>query len=118
MVCLGCVFCFFQRTCSAQRLGLDFRQRKSKKGQVANLIRECDYRTWQQVGDEVKVPLEQNLRSIFQRCAKTDIATRKQIKSILIDCRTSILGVYHVTPFTSRTEHSLKVIIVCHWVEL
>jgi len=97
---------------------LIFSLTEKQKGQVANLIPGCHRRTWQQVGDEVKVPLEQNWRSIFQRCAKTDIATRKQIKSILIDCRTSILGVYHVTPFTSRTEHSLKVIIVCHWVEL
>ena len=63
---------------------LIFSSTEKQKGQVANLIRGCDYRTWQQVGDEVKVPLEENWRSIFQRCAKTDIATREQIKSILI----------------------------------
>ena len=38
---------------------------EKKQGQVANVIRECGYRTWQQVGDEVKAPLEQNRRSIF-----------------------------------------------------
>ena len=71
---------------------LIFSSTKKWKGQIANLIRGCHCRTWQQVGDEGKVPLEQNWRCIFQRCAKTDIATRKQIKSILIDCRTSILA--------------------------